>query len=244
MTTWQYDIELHTFNSRQDMVLALADATQSSLLQTIADEGAVTWFVSGGSTPQPLFEEMCKRSLPWQHISIALVDERWVGLSHARSNEAFVRKHLACAEAEAAQIISMKTEHSDPFLGAAAVEEAYQALPPAGPLLLGMGPDGHTASLFPDAEGLEAALAEPSERLTAPIRALESQVTGAEVERSTLTLAAIKKARFPHLMITGEEKRAVLIDALEAGGSHIGLRLPVARVIQAMAMPLTVYWAP
>lgn len=227
----------HVFESRDDMVIALKAAIESQLQAAIESRGQASWAVSGGSTPKPLFEAMQNAPLDWRHIDVALVDERWVEFDHPRSNEAFVADNLMQGRAASACLIGMKTDHATPARGASDVNKRFDGLSlPFDSLLLGLGSDGHTASLFPGAEGLEAAFADEAPTCVA-LTAIQSDVTGEEVERMSLSARAIREAGQVVLMITGEAKKQTLENALSSDGS-----LPIARV-HAMK-PFEIYWAP
>ena len=227
----------HIFESRDDMVIALQAAVEAQLQAAIDERGQASWAVSGGSTPQPLFEAMQNASLDWKSVDVALVDERWVDFNHPRSNEAFVAKNLMQGRAASACLVGMKADHATPARGAADVNKRYEALSlPFDSLLLGLGPDGHTASLFPGAEGLEAAFADDAATCVA-LTAIQSDVTGEEVERMSLSARAIREASHVVLMITGEAKKQTLEAALTGDG-----KLPIARIYSMK--PFEIYWAP
>lgn len=234
----RFKIEWRCFDTREQMVDELTEACCEALMRGIRKRGTASWAVSGGSTPQPLFEAMSGVELDWENIQIALVDERWVDRDHPRSNEAFVRRSLAKGQAAEAMFIGMKTPEDSPFEAIVSVNERYaQVKQPFDSVLLGLGADGHTASFFPDAEGLEAALDLSNDKICVPLRAKKSEITGDELDRMSLSAAAISKAPHVALMITGEEKKAVLERALET--DH---HLPIARLAENVA--ITVYWAP
>lgn len=232
MTQW------HTFDTREDMVESLREATTRELLRSILKNGRASWAVSGGSTPAPLFEVMTNVLLDWSRVQIALVDERWVDIDHPRSNEAFMKQHLKKGSTAKARFVGMKTPHGNPFDAEADVASRYAALnQPFNSILLGMGPDGHTASFFPEAEGLEKALDPQNPALCTALTAKRSDVTGDEVDRMSLTASAIMAANHVVLMITGTEKKQVLEDALSGNADY-----PVGRL--AKLKPFEVYWAP
>lgn len=231
-------ISWRKFDTRAQMVDALEEDTTEALSRALRRKGRASWAVSGGSTPKPLFEAMAEVDIAWEDVQVALVDERWVGIGHPRSNEAFMRGALETGKAAEAHFVGMKTSHDSPWDAAAEVNKRYASLAqPFASVLLGMGPDAHTASFFPDAEGLEAALDMGNEALCVALTAKKSDVTGDEVDRMSLSASAIASSPHIALMITGDDKRAVLERALEKD-TH----LPVARL--AKVADIIVYWAP
>jgi len=231
-------VKWHKFGRSEEMVLALKAATSERILNGILKSGKASWAVSGGSTPAPLFEAMTHVGIDWSRVQIALVDERWVAPDHPRSNEAFMKNSLAKGHAAKARFVGMKTPHATPFEAEADVNDRYRALKqPFDSVLLGMGPDGHTASLFPGAEGLEAAFDPASDKICAALEAKKSDVTGEETARMSLTAAAIMASLHVALMITGEAKKQVLEEALQGESD-----LPIARLAKLAAFDI--YWAP
>lgn len=234
------DIIFHQFDDRKTLVEQLKFAILAKLEARIKKDGVATWAVSGGGTPQPLFEAMAETKFSWCNVHVALVDDRWVSPEHPRSNEGFIKNTLLKGYAACACFTGMYRDTSEPRLALDEVEAAYGVLPqPFANVLLGMGNDGHTASLFPAAEGLKAAMALDHFALCAAVTAQQSDVTGEEIERMTLTLNAIKEAESCYLMITGDEKLSTLKKALE-----VNTQLPIARVVKALKRPLEVFWTP
>lgn len=227
-----------SFDSRETMVAAITADTRARLEAALGKRGEARWAVSGGSTPAPLFAAMADADLGWHNVKVALVDERWVEADHARSNTAFLRRTLLTGKAADAAFTPMKVPGDDPFAAAPIVDAAYKALDPFDLVLLGMGPDGHIASLFPSAEGLEAAMQPDDVATVRAIRANRSDVTGDEVLRLTLTLGALTRAGAVQLMITGDDKKAVYDAATDPSSD-----LPIGRVARALGNRLSVYWA-
>jgi uncharacterized membrane protein len=115
--------------------------------------------VSGGSSPEPLYESLSRQPLDWSRVYVALVDERWVEFGHEKSNEAFVARTLCQNAGASANLVGMKNAAETPDEGLSACEEAYQQLAqPFDVTILGLGADGHPASLFPLATAVFYAL--------------------------------------------------------------------------------------
>ncbi len=225
------------FTSRERQVQDLADRISALLGEGVEKQGRASLAVSGGSTPVPLLAELSGRELPWEKVVVTLVDERWVEPTDPDSNEHLVRTHLLRNRAARATLVGMKTGHPDATAGEAACEERLRQVPrPFDALVLGMGTDGHTASLFPGAGRLEAATAMDSGRLCmaiVPPRAPHA--------RMTLTLPVILDARQIFLLITGEEKRRVYARARTGGPAG---EMPIRYVLRQEQTPVEVYWAP
>jgi len=227
----------HLFDTRKEMVAGLKTAIIEKLGAAVGQGRRASWAVSGGSTPAPLFVAMQTAQLEWGNIDIALVDERWVPFDHPRSNEAFVAGNLLGRNAASAQLTGMKTEHTRAAEAVDDVNLRYAKLKqPFDSVLLGLGADGHTASLFPGASGLEAAFDADAKTCVA-LTALRSDVTGDEVERMSLSAKAIADARHVALMITGYAKKQVLEAALAPASG-----LPIGRLHKMRSFD--VYWAP
>lgn len=228
------------FDSREALLAALQEDCVAALEGALKERDQASFLVSGGSSPAPLYQRLSQIALDWKRIQVALVDERWVEPGHAKSNETFVQKNLLQHAAGQAPFLGMKNSAESAAEGLSACEQAYQKLPqPFDLTILGMGPDGHTASLFPNAEGLDEAL--NTDKLCAAITAHQSEVTGEFTERMTLSLAGILNARRLVLLITGEEKLKALREA-QAGDAVNDM--PVRAVLQQSKVPVTLYWAP
>lgn len=230
------------FENRAEMISALQAECEAALGSAIEARGEATFMVSGGSTPEPLYKALSQADLDWESVYVALVDERWVAFEHDKSNEAFTVKHLIQNKAAVANLVGMKNSAETAAEGLADCEAAYQQLAqPFDITILGMGSDGHTASLFPHAQGLDEALNPDSNELCAAIIAQQSEVTGAIVERMTLSLAGLLRSKSLVLLITGEEKLAVLRAAQGEGDVK---DMPIRAVLRQDRVPVTVYWAP
>ncbi|QQD17001.1 6-phosphogluconolactonase [Spongiibacter nanhainus] len=229
------------YQDRECLVTALSDELAAVLEKAIADRGEACLLVSGGSTPKPVYRALASRPLDWSKVTVALVDERWVDADHPASNEQFIRENLLIEGAAAAKFVAMKTSAATAVLGLPECLARYGALPLQPDLcVLGMGLDGHTASLFPHASGLDSGLAAGADRCVA-ITAQQSEVTGPHTERMTLSVAAILACRHIVLLITGDEKLAVYRQALSGPDAR---EMPVRAVLRQSQTPVSVYWSP
>ena len=240
-TTLSLVTSLQEFDNGEQAAEALAAAVASRLREGIARNGRATLVGSGGSSPTRLYEILSQTTLDWSKVTILLADERWVDPGLKGSNETFLRDTLLQNEAAAATFVGLKTPHSSPFEAVEAVNQQLAGVhQPYDAVVLGMGGDGHTLSWFPEAEGLDAAIA-PDGEIAAAIRAHPSEVTGPFTERMTLTLAALQGAGFTALLISGDAKRKVWAEA--AGPGRVE-KLPVRAVLNASDLGLQTYWWP
>jgi len=165
------------------------------------------------------------------------VDERWVEPAESDSNEHLVREHLLKNRAAAATFIGMKNSAATAGAGEQECElQLQQVSRPFDVLILGMGGDGHTASLFPGAEKLAGATNLDSGKTCMGIAPLT-----APHERMTLTLPAILDSGQIYLHITGQEKHDVLQKALKDGPVEA---MPIRFILGQQTTPVTVFWAP
>lgn len=230
------DPGLIAFPSRAAMAQRLADLVEAVLARGMAEGGRGELALSGGSTPEPLYRELARRAIAWNKVAATLVDERWVAPDQPRSNEAFVRRAFSGAGVEIAglYVTGMSATEAAPTVAMRMRRRAK----PFDAVILGMGEDGHTASWFPRAYGLDRALG--SDDRVCAVRAEKSAVTGDEVDRMTLTLSAIRDATLIVLAIAGESKRLAFAKASEAGPVEA---MPVRAIMRARP-DLWACWAP
>ncbi|HTQ99805.1 MAG TPA: 6-phosphogluconolactonase [Candidatus Acidoferrum sp.] len=206
--------------------------------QDLRERSAISLLLSGGRTPIPFYCWLSQTDLPWQRIQLALVDERWVPVEDGASNEGAIRAAFFDNSTALAQLVAMKTTAAHAVNAVAECNDCYATLAwPPTLAVLGMGADGHTASLFAGAHGYEAALT--STAFCAAIEAKPSAVTGACTERMTLTLNALLQSRRIALLISGDDKWQVYRKALAAENPA----LPVSMVLRRAAA-VEVFWSP
>ena len=220
---------LKEYPDREFMMVSLADRIASELRQALA-QGPATLSVPGGTTPGPVFDILSDLDLDWANVSVLLNDERWVGEDSPRSNTRLLRERLLRKRAASARLVPLHAPVPSPEEALEALSAQVEAALPISVLLLGMGADMHTASLFPGADRLEEALAPEAPALMA----LRAEAAGEP--RITLTARVLRDAMHCHVLITGEEKRA----ALERAETLTDAEAPI-RIILKNA---TSHWAP
>jgi 6-phosphogluconolactonase len=216
--------------SSAEQLAALTRAVTEPLQAAIAEQGHAVLAVSGGRSPIPLFHALREAVLDWSRVSITLVDERFVPRTHPDSNEKLVREHLLLGPVSAAEFRGLVSDANDLAGSVAAANRAYQPITVA---LLGMGEDGHTASLFPDAPELAAGL-DPAN----PNAYLSVTPLAAPHARISLTLAALLSARQLLLSISGDAKRHVY----QAASAAPSAALPISYLIHQTQVPFDAYW--
>lgn len=222
-------MNLQTYPDRELMMLSVADRIAGQLGDFLRRDGRATLSVPGGTTPGPIFDTLSGVDLDWANVAVILNDERWVPETSDRSNTALVRRRLLRNRAAKANLVPLYADTDAPEAALDALSEGVRPHLPISVLLLGMGADMHTASLFPGADRLEEALSASAP----PLMALRAEAAGEP--RITLTAPVLKAAFNIHILITGPEKR----DALERAQS-----LPVTEApIRAVLDNATVHWA-
>ncbi|QIQ20952.1 6-phosphogluconolactonase [Zophobihabitans entericus] len=228
--------KLNEYASPEKLNQDLATNIVAQLKLAIARKGHGTLAVSGGKTPIGLFQLLSQQSLEWDKVYITLVDDRWVDSHDDASNEKLVNTYLLQNKAKSAHFVGLKNSTSNPFDGAAQAEKNLRdKIPlPFDVLILGMGEDGHTASLFPHAENLKNGLNMTSGKLLVGMMPLT-----APLERITLTLPAILSSNNIYLHLVGASKKEVLTKAQQ--GKDV-VEMPVRSILQQDKVPVTIFW--
>lgn len=220
-----------------DLWIAAAVSDIATALQADLDSsGRARLLVSGGSTPAPVYRALARLPLDWAKIGIALVDERWLPVAGPDSNARLIQENLLVDQAAAAHFEAMLVPDSRLQESVIAANRDFM---PASVAVLGMGPDGHTASLFPHMRGLDQALS--SDAAYVAVDASGCPGAGPWPQRISMTPAGLAKTSRRILLIRGEHKRLVLQRALD--GTDLQ-ELPVRFVISMPGAPLLVHWCP
>lgn len=222
-------MEFVEYADSEMMMLDLADKIASELRSCLSTHDHASLAVPGGTTPGPIFDSLCGADLDWSRVHVFLTDERWVPESDPRSNTALIRQRLLTDRAAGAVYLPLYAEGQSPEDALPTLEAGLEDEMPISVLLLGMGTDGHTASLFPGADQLTEAMAQdapPLMAITAP---------GSSEPRVTLTLPVLQDAMSTHILIVGQEKR----EALERVRNMKPAEAPAAAILPEA----TVHWA-
>ncbi len=216
---------------------ALADKIIATLGAAIAERGGASLVVSGGKTPITLFQMLRARDLDWSRVSIALVDERWVDTSSADSNEHLVRSELLRDKAVGARFTGLKNAAPTPDAGAVSAWETFARVPrPFDVVVLGMGDDGHTASLFPNSPNLLSAL-----DTAAPPGCVGMWAPVTPQPRMSLNLSALLDTRQIVILLNGAAKWRTYSNAVAPGPVP---EMPIRAVLRQTRAPVEVMWAP
>lgn len=208
------------YPSRAEWAAGAAEAVAADLEAALETQDRVTLAVPGGTTPGPVFDLLAAMPLDWSRVTVLPTDERQVSEDSDRSNARLIRERLLTGPASSAGFQPLWGEDGE------TIREAVATLLPIDILLLGMGADLHVASLFPGAEGLEAAFA-----VDAP-PVVEIQAAAAGEPRASLSAEVLADARQAHLLIVGHDKRQALRGLSQGGSGRTGaLKAPVALVL-------------
>lgn len=229
----------HLFDNPESLTVALANSIEADLSKQLSISGTAGIALGGGNTPKHLYEKLSTAQLDWSNITVTLTDERWVSNQQPESNERMLKLSLLKHRASRARFVPLKTAHPTAKEGQLFLDQALrEQLPELDVVVLGMGGDGHFASLFPDTESLAEGLNHGS-----PLLCLATESPVVPKERISLTLAALLTAKKIYLFITGDEKlnvyrRACLGDQAESG------MLPISAVLHQTDVPVEVFWSP
>ena len=226
-------VNAHTFKNPAAMAEGLASSVATQLNQAIAEQGVATLVVSGGRSPVAFFESLVKQPVDWSKVVVSLADERWVPVEHADSNAGLLKKHLLQGPAAKARFVGLYNAAATVERAALEADQGLAELPPIDVLILGMGDDGHTASLFPNSPNLNEAL-----QLDNPRRCWAMLAPTVPHQRLSMSRSLLASAKHKVLSIQGQSKLNTLNEAL--GGTEVAA-LPIRAFLQPT---LEIYWCP
>jgi 6-phosphogluconolactonase len=224
----------HQFATRQALLDALAESLVGRLGEAVRVRGQAVIAVSGGQSPRALFEQISRHALSWERVTVTQVDERWIDPAHADSNARLIREHLLVGHAATARFVGLKNSADTPEAGRASCESNLQALAlPFDVVILGMGDDGHTASLFPGAAELAVALDTSRPDLCTP-----AYPPAAPYPRMSLTLRGLLCSRVLVLPLAGGAKISTLRKAEEQGPVE---QMPIRAILRQLQVPIEIW---
>ena len=228
------NIKFFKFENSNELVLELADNIAHNLQKEINEKGKASLLVSGGSTPKALFERLSVLEIDWRKVNISLVDERWVSPYDKDSNERLVRDNLLINKASKANFVSY---FIDKKTASESVDECEEILKkelfPFCVVILGMGSDAHTASIFPRNIACDEAFS--TKKLC-----FSCTPQTAKHDRMSLSLSAIMGAKYLYLHFEGEEKQHIFEKALD--GDNL-LEMPIRSILNQTTKQVEVYTA-
>ena len=216
------------YSDREMLIIKVAQKIVGDLKTALLTQENVSFVVPGGTTPGPIFDILCAADIEWNRVHVMLSDERWVPDDNDRSNAKLLRDRLLVNRAAAAKFTPFYVPDVEVADACKDVSEKLASEWPISVLVLGMGADMHTASLFPQANGLDAALRADADAL------LPIQAEGQE-QRVTLSAPVLNSAISKHIVIFGDDKRA----ALDVAKGSLPEVAPVAAVLDGA----TIHWA-
>ena len=224
-----------------DSVGELADAVAGDvgfIIDSAVDaRGSSLIAVPGGTTGPKIFPKLAAQSLPWKKVAIIPTDDRLVPMDDERSNVRAIAKTFLPL---GARVVPIAADIADYRLAGNSADARLQDLPwPPDLVWLGVGKDGHTGSIFPGPD-MQDALDAPKTRRAVGVMP-DPLPKDAPVARVTLTRTAILSARTILITITGDDKRALLEQAIADGQSS---KLPIGRVLAEAEQPIDIHWCP
>ena len=214
---------IETFPTTDALAAAAAGAVEQQLVEGLQDRGRAILVATGGRSPGPVYDRLAKAAIDWAHVAVTLSDERQVDADSLASNARLLRKRLFVGPAAKAQYLPL-TDYA---------ERVLRKLMPFDAVMLGMGEDGHIASLIPGSPVMAQAMDPAGAALTAE----SPQGFGSPpVARITLTLAALLQSRAIFLLIAGKAKRQVIARA------QAGEDLPVRAILSQNRVPVRLFW--
>lgn len=228
-------ISVEQFANRSLASEAAARYVAAAIRRNLVELKYTSFVVSGGSTPEQCYKVLAETDLEWERVYILPGDERYVPADHDASNEKMIRRLLVTGRASAAQFVPMFDAALTPEERCSELTDQLQSFPlPSAASLLGIGEDGHFASLFQDIDGTNEGLSQDSELSCMVVRTAASRYP-----RVTLTLSTLLQSDEIFLLFFGDAKRETFEKA-----RHPGSEYPVSSLLNQQRTPVRVIWAP
>lgn len=231
------EIEWWEYDDAAEMAEAVAGDVQFIIESALDARGGAVIALPGGKTPLPIYEKLAQAKLDWKRVTIIPTDDRIVAMTDPLSNVAMIAKIFIPKGARVIPLVSDKAPDYK-AAGRAADARLGDFHWPLDLCLLGVGGDGHTASIFPGPD-LDEALNGPKERRALGVMP-DPLPPEAPVARVTLSSAAIISARALMIAVTGQAKRDVIESAIKGGA---GSPYPIGRVLAEAELPVDIHWS-
>ncbi|HAT8179122.1 TPA: 6-phosphogluconolactonase [Legionella pneumophila] len=228
-------MQFHSFTDAKQLIHDMVEKLTTILSDAIKRRGQAYLVISGGKTPVDLFKELALSDLPWEKVVITLADERCVNLFDPQRNERLVREFLLQHKAKKAKFISLFDEKVNPLSHLDAVNSQIESLPTFDAVILGMGEDGHTASLFPCSDELSTGLDDKANAV------LIVNPRTASFQRISLSKRRLLNSRTIFLHVVGQRKQTVLKQAMVINNPEV---LPICAILNAPDANVQVMYAP
>jgi len=226
---------IETFSSSSDLADVAARDIAALLSAALGVREKATLVATGGRSPGPIYDRLRLAPLDWSRIFVTLSDERLVPPASPDSNAQLVRRRFLTGAAAKATFVSLWSPSGSPPAAAGAAEPLVRRMAPFDVVMLGMGEDGHVASLIPGSRVLPAAMDMASDRM---VMGVPAGVASPPLPRVTLTLPALLQSNAIFLLIAGDAKREVVERAVA------GADLPVRAILAQDKVPVRILWAP
>lgn len=234
------NVTFKKYSSKALLFSNVAKRCEEVLCEALKNSPEVSFIVPGGSTPAPAFEQLSKSDIDWQRVFIAQSDERWLDRDHAQSNQRLTEENLLINNAKEANYVAMKNQADTAVLGMQECNDKYESLSsPFSLTMLGMGLDGHFASLFPGSKNIELNMDLSNQQTCVSIDANGCEVAGNFPERMSLTLSAILNSKIIILLIIGSQKMEVIERATK---DNTPLLTPISALVNQQRTPVEIYW--
>lgn len=230
-------MRLNEFKNAESCNAQLSHVLAEDIEQVLAKKAVCNIAIAGGNTPKALYALLSKLPLPWEKVQVTLSDERWVDVNHNDSNEKMVRTELLINHARKSRFISLKNaKHSPSDAMALCDTNLKHNMPKLDVVVLGMGDDGHFASIFPNIENLQALLDLQQNRTC------QAVCPPGKSPRMSLTLAYLLTAKTIYVLISGQRKKDIISNV--SLGNSLFASYPVSVLISQQVCPVEVYWSP
>ncbi len=232
--------KIYQYRDKTTLFSETAARCHQQLKSALDRNNQASFIIPGGTTPGPVFEQLSKSELDWRNVYIAQSDERWVDADHPSSNQGLTEKTLLINQAKNARYVPMKNQSITAEAGAQQCCIDYHTMPtPFSLTMLGMGLDGHIASLFPKADIIQNALNASEQQVCMAVDATGCEVAGDFPERMSLTYAGILNSELILLLMIGQSK----IDVVEQAMSNTDpLAYPISQILNQTNVPVEIHW--